>query len=76
MDKQLLEYLRDMAFEMSAMAEDGNFKTLSHIFGMAALGAGQLLGPAIVFSQERSADERLFSTDDDDLDRSPTEPVN
>jgi hypothetical protein len=52
MDKELLEYLRAMALEMSALAEEGNFASLSQLFGMAALEAGQRLGPAIVFSQE------------------------
>jgi hypothetical protein len=52
MDKELLEYLRALALEMSALAEEGNFVSLSRLFGMAALEAGQLLGPTIVFSQE------------------------
>jgi len=52
MDKKLLEYLRALALEMSALAEEGNFASLSRLFGMAALEAGQLLGPTIVFSQE------------------------
>ena len=56
MDKELLEYLRAMALEMSALAEEGNFASLSQLFGMAALEAGQRLGPAIVFSQEAPAD--------------------
>jgi hypothetical protein len=54
MDKELLEYLRAMALEMSALAEEGNFSSLAQLFGMAALEAGQRLGPAIVFSQEAS----------------------
>jgi hypothetical protein len=52
MDKRLLEYLRAMALEMAAMAEEGNFDLLSRLFGMAALEAAQRLGPAIAFSQE------------------------
>jgi hypothetical protein len=52
MDKELLEYLRALALEMSALAEEGNFASLSRLFAMAALEAGQLLGPTIVFSQE------------------------
>jgi hypothetical protein len=58
MDKELLEYLRAMALEMSALAEEGNFASLSQLFGMAALDAGQRLGPAIVFSQEAPQETR------------------
>jgi hypothetical protein len=58
MDKELLEYLRAMALEMSALAEEGNFSSLSQLFGMAALEAGQRLGPAIVFSQEAQPETR------------------
>ena len=50
MDKELLEYLRDMAIELSALAEEGDFESLARVFGMAALDAGQRLGPAIVYS--------------------------
>jgi hypothetical protein len=58
MDKQLLEYLRAMALELAALAEEGNFASLSQFFGMAALDAGQRLGPAIVFSQEAPQEMR------------------
>jgi hypothetical protein len=55
MDRELLDYLRAMALELSALADEGNFASLSRIFGMAALDAAERLGPAIVVSQE--ADE-------------------
>ncbi len=50
MDNELLEYLRDMAIELSALAEEGDFESIARIFGMAALDAGQRLGPAIAYS--------------------------
>ncbi len=67
-DKELLEYLRALALEMSALAEEGNFVSLSRLFGMAALEAGQLLGPTIVFSQEAPQEAHA------DRQPSPAEP--
>jgi hypothetical protein len=57
MNRELLDYLRAMALELSALAEEGNFASLSRLFGMAALDAAERLGPAIVVSQEAPADE-------------------
>jgi hypothetical protein len=87
MNKELLDYLRAMALEMSALAEEGNFKLLSHLFSLAALEAGQLIGPTVVFSQETHQEthqdapqatlrDGAFLPAKGGLDHVPTEPAN
>lgn len=65
MDKELLEYLRDMALELSALAEEGEFESLSRLFGMAALDAGQRLGPAIAYSRNAPQAGRFVPVNDE-----------
>lgn len=75
MDKELLEYLRDMALELSALAEEADCELLARLFGMAALDAGQRLGPAIAFSQ-KAPQTGGFLPANDDLGRAAAEPAN
>jgi hypothetical protein len=75
MDKALLEYLRDMALELSALAEEGDFESLSRLFSMAALDAGQRIGPAIAFSQKASQTGGFLAANDD-LGHAAAEPAN
>jgi hypothetical protein len=65
MDRKLLEYLRDMALELSALAEEGDFEPLSHIFSMAALDAGQRLGPTVVWAQDAVPTGGFLAANDD-----------
>jgi hypothetical protein len=65
MDKELLQYLRDMARELSTLAEEGDFASLSRILGMAALEADQRLGPALAYSREEPQADGLLTVKDD-----------
>ncbi|HZC54608.1 MAG TPA: hypothetical protein VE396_00990 [Xanthobacteraceae bacterium] len=78
MNNELLEYLRDMALELSAMAEEGDFKSLSLIFGMAALDADHSIGPRASGNSdaiERHAPHTVgFLSAKDDLGRAALKP--
>jgi hypothetical protein len=65
MDRKLLEYLRDMALELSALAEEGDFEPLSYILSMAALDAGQRLGPTMVCAQDDVPAGGFLAANDD-----------
>lgn len=73
MDKELLQYLRDMALELSALAEEGDLELLSRLFGMAALEASQRLGPAIAYSREAPQTDGFLPAKDD-LGRADLKP--
>jgi hypothetical protein len=78
MNKDLLEYLRDMALEMAALAEEGDLKSLALIFGMAALDADQRIGPR-ANGNHREAEPHVspspvFLPANDDLGRGALKP--